>query len=152
MNRRLSLSTRALRALDEIPRRFDTRLILSSPRGAHIDVHNWRRRDWKPALEAEGLPTRRPYDLRHSLTTRALDAGLSIFELARYMSTSVEMIDRTYGHLAKGAENSARLKLDAYAVRDNDGGREPRPSPLQGREVWRRSARVAKLASPIDLR
>lgn len=25
------------------------------------------------------------------------------------------MIDRTYGHLARGAEDSARAKLDAYA-------------------------------------
>ena len=33
------------------------------------------------------------------------------------MGTSVEMIDRTYGHLAKGAEDSARAKLDAYAGR-----------------------------------
>ena len=44
-------------------------------------------------------------------------SGLSIFELARYMGTSVEMIDRTYGHLAKGAEESARSKLDAHAGR-----------------------------------
>ena len=41
-----------------------------------------------------------------------------IFELAPYMGTSVDMIDRTYGHLAKGAEATARAKLDeAYARR-----------------------------------
>jgi len=38
-------------------------------------------------------------------------------ELAGYMGTSVEMIDRTYGQLAKGAEDSARVKFDAYASR-----------------------------------
>ena len=43
----------------------------------------------------------------------ALDAGLSIFELARYMGTSVEMIDRVSGHLAHGAEDTARARLDA---------------------------------------
>ena len=37
------------------------------------------------------------------------------------MGTSVEMIDRTYGHLAKGAEDSARAKLDAYASRTVTG-------------------------------
>lgn len=115
--RRIPLSTRALQALDAIPRRLDTRLIFCSPKGEHIDLHNWRQRDWKPALEAAGIASRRPYDLRHSFATWALDAGLSIFELARYMGTSVEMIDRTYGHLAKGAEDSARSKLDAYANR-----------------------------------
>jgi hypothetical protein len=51
--------------------------------------------------------------MRHSFATWALDAGLSIFDLSRYMGTSVEMIDRTYGHLAQGAEESARAKLDA---------------------------------------
>ena len=59
--------------------------------------------------------------------TWALDAGLSIFELARYMGTSVEMIDRTYGHLAKGAEDAARAKLDAYATRTVTGVRECHP-------------------------
>ena len=33
------------------------------------------------------------------------------------MGTGVEVIDRTYGHLAKGAEDSARAKRDAYAGR-----------------------------------
>ena len=78
-----------------------------------IDLKNFRRAQWKPALEAAGLPSRRIYDMRHSFATWALDAGLSIFDLSRYMGTSVEMIDRTYGHLAQGAEESARAKLDA---------------------------------------
>ena len=30
------------------------------------------------------------------------------------MGTSVRMLDLTYGHLVKGSEDSARLKLDAY--------------------------------------
>ena len=34
------------------------------------------------------------------------------FELARYMGTSVDMIDRTYGHLARGSETDAIQKLD----------------------------------------
>jgi hypothetical protein len=33
------------------------------------------------------------------------------------MGTSVEMIDRTYGHLAAGSEQAARDKLDAVAAR-----------------------------------
>lgn len=55
--------------------------------------------------------------MRHSFATWALDAGLSIFELSRYLGSSVEMIDRTYGHLAKGAEVTAKNKMDAYASR-----------------------------------
>ena len=68
-------------------------------------------------LDSAGIPSRRVYDMRHSFATGALDAGLSIFDLSRYMGMSVEMIDRTYGHLAQGAEQSARAKLDAAYTR-----------------------------------
>jgi len=82
-----------------------------------IDLKNFRRSQWKPALDAAGIQPRRIYDMRHSFATWALDAGLSIFDLSRYMGTSVEMIDRTYGHLAQGAEQSAQAKLDAAYAR-----------------------------------
>jgi hypothetical protein len=44
----------------------------------------------------------------------ALAAGVSIFELARLMGTTVKMIDRTYGHLAQ-AEEATRAWLEARA-------------------------------------
>jgi hypothetical protein len=47
----------------------------------------------------------------------AIGAGIGLFELARYMGTSVEMLDRAYGHLVAGAEQVARAKLDAAAGR-----------------------------------
>ena len=40
-----------------------------------------------------GIPKRGPYHLRHTFATEALAAGVSIFELARLMGTSVAMID-----------------------------------------------------------
>jgi hypothetical protein len=36
------------------------------------------------------------------------------FELARNMGTSVEMIERTYGHLVTGANDAFRNRLDSY--------------------------------------
>ncbi len=80
-------------------------------------MHNWRARDWYPALESAGLATRGPYALRHTFATHGLAAGLGTFELARYMGTSVEMIERHYGHLAAGSEAHARQRLDTYAKR-----------------------------------
>jgi hypothetical protein len=48
-------------------------------------------------------PLRRVYDLRHTFATFALRAGISTFDLSRYMGASLTMIDRHYGHLARDA-------------------------------------------------
>ena len=53
---------------------------------------------WKPAQVAAGAePLRRIYDLRHTFAAFALRAGISTFDLCRYMGASLTMIDRHYG-------------------------------------------------------
>jgi integrase len=70
--------------------------------GGYLDLHNFRNREWKPAQLAAGTePLRRVYDLRHTFATFALRAGISTFDLSRYMGASLTMIDRHYGHLAR---------------------------------------------------
>jgi hypothetical protein len=56
---------------------------------------------------------RRIYDLRHTFATFALRAGISTFELSRYMGTSLLMIDRHYGHLARDGREHAIQLLDS---------------------------------------
>jgi hypothetical protein len=46
----------------------------------------------------------------------SLAAGVSLFTLSRRMGTSVDMIDRTYGHLAADTENVELALLNAYDV------------------------------------
>jgi integrase len=98
-----------------VPRR-DTPLLFPASRGGHIGLDAWRTREWYPALDAAGLARRGPYCLRHTFATEALAAGISTFELARLMGTSVAMIDRTYGHLARDSEERIRTRLDARAT------------------------------------
>jgi hypothetical protein len=38
---------------------------------------------------------------------------ISTFELSRLMGTSIAMIDRTYGHLARDSEDMIRSRLEA---------------------------------------
>jgi integrase len=113
--REVPLTALAVAALDDVPPRLDTRLVFPGPRGGHINLRNFRRREWHPALDAADVPSRRIYDLRSTFASQALAAGVSVFELARIMGTSVRMIERHYGTLLQGSGDAIRGKLDAYA-------------------------------------
>jgi hypothetical protein len=47
-------------------------------------------------------------------------AGVSLFTLARRMGTSLEQIDKTYGHLLPDAEEYERGLLDAFDARADE--------------------------------
>ena len=112
----MPLAARALEALDRLPARVDTPIQFTASKGGYIGLDTWRTREWYPALDAARIERRGPYHLRHTFATEALAAGISTFELARLMGTSIAMIDRTYGHLARDAEASIRARLDARAA------------------------------------
>jgi integrase len=119
--RAVPLQTTALAALERLPADGRSPLVFPSPHGGYFDLHNFRNRYWKPAqLKAGITPLRRVYDLRHTFATFALRAGISTFELSRYMGASLTMIDRHYGHLARdGREHAIRL-LDLFTAAEPD--------------------------------
>jgi integrase len=142
--RRVPLTASAFEALDALPARIDSPLQFPAVRGGYLNLRNWRSREWDTAIESAGLAVCKcghlsgvhdhacggrgcrcekfersvlspvPYVLRHTFASNALAAGAGTFELARYMGTSVEMIERTYGHLVTGADDAFRSRLDSY--------------------------------------
>jgi integrase len=112
--RSVPLPAPALAALDPLPPRIDTKLVFPGRRGGYLNLNSWRRREWDPAVKAAGLAHRPPCALRHTFAAWSITAGIGLFELARFMGTSVEQIDRTYGHLLPDSIDRARTALETF--------------------------------------
>lgn len=54
----------------------------------------------------------RLYDLRSTFASNALAAGVTVYELARIMGTSVRMIEQHYGALLDTATESLLERLE----------------------------------------
>ena len=92
-------------------RRDARRFARSGPRTTSA---SFRRREWGPAVTASNVAKpARIYDLRATFASNALAAGVTLFELARVMGTSVRMIERHYGALLDGAHAGIAARLDA---------------------------------------
>jgi integrase len=113
--REVPLTSSALAALDDLPsiRRLSP-FLFAGPQGGPFDVHNFRRRDWAPAIETAGIiKPARIYDLRSTFASNALARGITVYELARIMGTSVQMIEAHYGALLDTARASLLERLEA---------------------------------------
>ena len=82
------------------------------------DGKSWQRSDWYQLVRDAASKAKLPggvvlYTLRHSWITEALLAGMPTLEVARLTGTSLQMIERHYGHLVAEA---ARERLAAVEM------------------------------------
>jgi integrase len=113
-HREVPLTTVALAALDSLPARLDSPYVFTGPKKGPFDVHNFRRREWGPAINTAGIEKpARIYDLRSTFISNALARGITVFETARIAGTSVQMIEAHYGTLLDTAHESLLERLEA---------------------------------------
>ena len=112
--RRVPLREAVVERLENWPRQLHTRLLLPAPEGGHMGQHQFRERFWRPAFTCAGVPYQRPYDMRHTYASESIAAGVNLFDLSRFMGTSLKQIDRTYGHLVADSHQRNRELLDTY--------------------------------------
>jgi integrase len=74
-------------------------------------------------VKSARLEHRSPYALRHTFASFAIAAGVPLFELSRFMGTSVEQIGRTYGHLLPDSLERAKTALDSFLAAPAEANR-----------------------------
>jgi integrase len=85
--RTVQLSQIAADALAALPQPIKGGLIFGSPNGGLIDVGNFRRRVWQPALDAADLPRRSIDQTRHTFAVLSLLSG-----------TRIQWVSKQLGH------------------------------------------------------
>ena len=76
----------------------------------------WTAQAWAPLVKAAAATAELPtetvaYALRHSWITDAIVGGMDVVTVAKLTGTSLEMINKTYGHLVQGAARDKLAKL-----------------------------------------
>ena len=71
-------------------------LVFHGPTGAPVHINNWRRRHWRPAVEAATGRYVTPYRLRHTAASIGLERGAAVTDLAAQLGNSPRVVLDTY--------------------------------------------------------
>lgn len=99
------------------------------------DYKNWQRRWYEKARKVAGLPTGRPYDLRHMRVSYLIRCGMDVVQIAQQLGHKPSMTLDTYAHVIDdpppGDPNEwisrSRTHTAPKKVRDTVKRTSPRP-------------------------
>ncbi|MBA2748022.1 MAG: tyrosine-type recombinase/integrase [Tatlockia sp.] len=97
--RMFPVNAQLLQLLDEIRIGLDVNpndLVFPAPTGKWIDIRNFRTRAWKTIMDSLDMEYRKPYQTRHTFVTMALEADVSIPQIARWVGNSPQVIMECY--------------------------------------------------------
>jgi integrase len=77
-------------------------LVFPAAKGGYIDDHNFRNRAWKSVLKGLEIDYRKPYTMRSTFASGALEAGLSPAVVASLTGHTVETLYRHYAGNVRG--------------------------------------------------
>lgn len=108
------LSTKAMQFFADLTQnRIGAHPLVADAYGARWDKDKWKK-PFKTACSAAGLPAEAVmYSLRHAAISELLVGGMDVHTVAKIAGTSIDMIDRHYGHLCI---ERTRKQLDAAAM------------------------------------
>ena len=91
-----------------------TDLVFASSEGGPLQAGNLRRRFWRPALKAAGIPESFGlYSARHTVATLLLQAGVSAKITAERLGhSSIRLTMDTYSHVMPGMQSEATAQLE----------------------------------------
>ncbi|MFY9884688.1 MAG: site-specific integrase, partial [Candidatus Cybelea sp.] len=97
--------------------------VFTTPRGALLDRNNVRRRHFAEVCKRAEITDLRPHDLRHTMTSHAIAAGLSPIAVAQRLGHgSTRMTLDRYGHAMPGQQKEAAAVLERRLGLPRRGG------------------------------
>jgi integrase len=114
--RTLTLPQTALQALVRLSESSNdpTGYLFATSTGKPVDVSNFYRWSWKPALRKAGLPEITPHQLRHGTASLLLNQNVPVPVVSRYLGHANPGVTmKVYAHVIDGTSGLAADGIDA---------------------------------------
>ena len=123
--------------------------IFTTAKGRRVNIDNWRKRTWNPALERAGLPHRPLYQMRHTYATLALAEGATLEWIAEQMGhTDTRTTKRHYARFVKRVDDRM---LGFSTALDPVTMRSPQRSVSLRETPWNGESRLIERLSEVEL-